>query len=82
MEGRLSGAVVDIDSSEAVIQIPVTLFSCNQSNHTPRHLWVYPTNAIRANNEIGWIENVALDEFKHFSINPLACPYWVIQFEC
>jgi hypothetical protein len=39
-------------------------------NHRPRHFGVKPANAVCANNKIGWIENVFLDEIQHRSIDP------------
>jgi hypothetical protein len=41
-------------------------------HHHPRHFWVEPvepTNAIGANDKVGGVENVALDEIQHRTIN-------------
>ena len=41
----------------------------NLRHHHPRHFRIEPANAVGANDKIGRIENVALDEIQHRAIN-------------
>jgi hypothetical protein len=41
----------------------------NLRHYHPRHFRTKPANTVSANDKIGWIENMALDEIKHRSIN-------------
>jgi hypothetical protein len=52
-------------------------FLCRNLRHDyPRHFWIKPANTVGANDKIGWIENVSLDEIQHRAINlrPASAP--------
>ena len=49
-------------STKIVYAETVTHPTCH---HHPRHFWIEPADAVGANDEIGWIKNVTLDEIKH-----------------
>jgi hypothetical protein len=46
-------------------------FLCSHlGHHDPRHFGIEPANAIDANDKVGWIENLPLDEAQHRAIDP------------
>ena len=59
-----------MSGSRRLRPVDVEDFLCRNLRHDrPRHFWIKPANTVGANDKIGWIENVTLDEIQHRAIN-------------